>query len=261
MRIDSKFLRIKDDRTKIKSAHGEVKIYRMSEAELIDMRKKMVHSSGLNREEVIRSVAAGESLQSIERRKNMKPNEIYHWVKKWEINGLSKDKAIELMIIENMQAIVNETREIKTNETESNPIQSNETEDKPDEPEPVVKGELTSPVTKSAVKIPSKIAKALEVARYNQYGDNEILIITAQSAWKTVTTIEELHNLNGYNDLMRLSQALSNGYEIEKTKEEILEEAYQSNYWVPDHMNRMQAFREGIRFTLRTLGIEYAWSN
>lgn len=261
MRIDSKLMKSTDDRTKIRSAHGEVKIYRMSEAELINMRKKMVHSSGLNREEVIRSVASGETLLQIERRKGMKPNEIYHWVKKWEISGITKDKALELMIMENMQAIASDAIQSKTDQNESNQIKSNKTEDKPAEEAPVVQDEVANTFNKPVIKIPSKIAKALEVARYNQYGDNEILIITAQSAWKTVTTIEDLHHLNGYNDLMRLSSALANGYEIEKTKEEMLEDAYKSNYFVADHMNRLQAFREGIRFTLRTLGIEYSWMN
>lgn len=266
MRIDTKLAKTVDDRPKIKSMHGEVKTYRMSEAELIQMRKKTVHPSGLTREEVIRSVAAGESLLQIEKRKGMKQSEIYHWVKKWGIHGIYKDTAIELMIIENMTEIVKES---KNTEDKPMPVETvkNEIVDKKADAESEIVAhknqeeliESAQQIKKSVAKLPMKIANGLELARHNGYGDNEILIITAQSAWQTMTADKVIHQLNGYADLMSLSIALRDGYEVQKTTEEILEEAFNLDYLVCDWMNRKQAFREGMKFTLKTLGYSFDW--
>lgn len=238
-----------NNRPKVKSAHGDVVSYRLSEKELIAMRNKTIHNNGLTRESLIRAISSGETLHQVEKRKKMKPNEIYLWAKKWGLQGINKTTAIELMMNENMEAI---EEEVKASVPDPQPVVI---------PAVVVeeKKEEVEPLKKTKYKLPLKIANALEKAIHNDFGLNEIVIISAQSAWASMTAEKEIHALNGYSDLVNLMKAAEHGYEIERTLEETLEEAYNKNYIVPDHMPRKDAFKYGMRFTLQALGMNYEW--
>lgn len=80
-----------------KSMHSEVKTSYLNEDQMQELRNKMCHKNGLSREETLKAIASGEKLAALERRKGLKPNEIYYWMKKWNITGVSQMQAIELL--------------------------------------------------------------------------------------------------------------------------------------------------------------------
>lgn len=80
-----------------KTGAGPVESYQLPEDQLQQLRNKMIHKSGLTRDELINLVGSGFTLSQIERKKNMKPNEIYHWVKKWDLQGIGQKEAKRIM--------------------------------------------------------------------------------------------------------------------------------------------------------------------
>lgn len=77
------------------SGCGPVVAYYLSEEELKRMREKEGPACGLTKRDLLEAVAAGETLSSIERAWGMKYNTIHNWVKKWDLKGITPDKARE----------------------------------------------------------------------------------------------------------------------------------------------------------------------
>jgi hypothetical protein len=50
-----------------------------------------------DKHEFLKLVAAGSSIAAAERDMGLKPNAVYHWLKKWGLTGINPDKARELL--------------------------------------------------------------------------------------------------------------------------------------------------------------------
>ncbi|MFB6364271.1 hypothetical protein ACFCP7_09430 [Paenibacillus elgii] len=74
------------------AGHGPVVSYKLSPEEL-----EKLNNNGLTKQALLEAVAAGETLSSIEKAYGLKYNAIYNLVKKWELKGISPEKARELL--------------------------------------------------------------------------------------------------------------------------------------------------------------------
>ncbi|MFB0840983.1 hypothetical protein [Paenibacillus oleatilyticus] len=75
------------------TGHGPVVSYKLSPEEL----ERMTYN-GLTKQALLEAVAAGETLSSIEKAYGLKYNAIYNLVKKWELKGITPERARELLV-------------------------------------------------------------------------------------------------------------------------------------------------------------------
>ncbi|MEK3722286.1 hypothetical protein [Paenibacillus sp. FSL H8-0034] len=68
------------------------------------MNEKNGPACGLTKNDLIKAVAAGETLSSIERAWGMKYNTVHVWVKKWELTGINAEKA--RMLLEQLDSAI-----------------------------------------------------------------------------------------------------------------------------------------------------------
>lgn len=68
-----------------------------------DMARKLKDgpACGLTKKAFLEAIAKGETMSSIEKAWGMKYNTIHDWVKRWELKGITADKARELLAAEN----------------------------------------------------------------------------------------------------------------------------------------------------------------
>lgn len=104
------------------------------------------------------------------------------------------------------------------------------------------------------IKLPREITEAIEDLRVEGYTDTQI-VYDVESGKGNRTLNDYFFDVGTPDDLM---QALVNGYEVEKTPEEMVREFYESlntsEVWEPKK-------RDGVEQTLNILGIKIGGIN
>lgn len=106
------------DRERASSGSGPVTTYQMTPEELEEYRARTGYkgkpvqeieqkktrgeetvskSKSPDKQEFLKLIAAGSSIAAAEREMGLKPNAVYHWLKKWGLTGINPDKARELL--------------------------------------------------------------------------------------------------------------------------------------------------------------------
>lgn len=204
---------------------SEVTTYQLSEKEIENVRKKMVHKSGLDRQMCIRRVASGESLSQIERAVGMRKNEIFHWTRKWNLVGINQKSAGEMLT-----------------GSEPSSFEFNVKE------EPVK--QKKNDAEKEKVGISKALAVAIETAR-TCINDKTILKIAAHGVFDPDKEDPLLKPIYDQENLLELAAALLNGYFVIDPIELELKIAYES---APSNLHQ-----DGMERVLKILGKHYSW--
>lgn len=77
---------------KSSSGSGPVITYKLSDEELKAL-GKLTPDCGLTKAELLKELAEGQSIASIERSRGMKTNTLYYWVDKWGLSGVTQKQA------------------------------------------------------------------------------------------------------------------------------------------------------------------------
>lgn len=85
------------DVEKQSTGSGPVITYKLSEEELNKLREKDGPGNGLTRAVFLEGIASGETISSIERAYGMKNQTLTYWVGKWNLRGITPDRARELL--------------------------------------------------------------------------------------------------------------------------------------------------------------------
>lgn len=252
---------LRAERKREKTELQPVETYKLDDQQLREIRFKMIHQkSGLSREELIRRVANGETLLQIEKKTGMKQNEIYAWAKKWELSGINRNKANEML---GKRITIEEAQALKSDK----PIEQPGEEIKQDCAEQSIEQERLSekeqpspqPASLETVGISKDLAKAITSAR-NVYDDNEILRGALTGLFDPVNGGAEIYEpLNNVQDMMILAKALLTGFHIIKTPEDLVRDAYNDIKWPVYEMSNDAAYRLGIKHALVTMGHDFKW--
>lgn len=236
---------------------GPVVTYQMSEEELRNMRKKLVHKSGLDRIGCLRQLAMGNKPRQIAKTYEMADNEIYVWLKKWELAGLSHEQLkilyeeellnrSALRVMDKTAEAIKEKMEKQVDEI----IQSAPTE------------QVNTTHGLPTVEIPIKIHKTISQLRELGYNNCQIVHYTASHKWDlelapdVFNLVEPIYQVS---DLITLVNALQFGYEVIYLPEDKLHQLYQSNEWDRPSMGMREAYRLGIKTACETLGHDFGW--
>jgi hypothetical protein len=231
------------DKNREGSPPGKVITYQISQEELIEMAKKLVHRSGLDRMTCLRRVAGGESLSQIEKSVGMKHNEIYTWAKKWEITGVTKKKAIDILA----------GRETDTPETDPPAEHKRETEEIKES------DKVAGPM---AEELPRSVCEAIELARKLKFSDKEIFHHAVKQVFNQFVSIDDFEKLKElyFVHFFKLSNALQFGYVAIDTPEDKIKKMYSAPAWpIYEITDQFEAYKLGIKHTIQALDLEYAW--
>ena len=252
---------LKAERKRVKSEQQPVETYKLDDQQLREIRFKMIHQkSGLSREELIRRVANGETLAQIEKKTGMKQNEIYAWAKKWDLSGINRNKANDML---GKRITVEEAQTLKTDKPSDPPgeevkqeiVEQSVEQEKPSEQQ----YETQQALKVETVGVSKDLAKAITSAR-NVYDDNEILRGVMTGLFDPVNGGAEIYEpLNNVQDMMILAKALLSGFHIIKTPEDLVRDAYHDIKWPVYEMSNDAAYRLGIKHALVTMGHDFKW--
>lgn len=187
--------------SKEKSSVGtsEMKVYQLDDDQIKTARYAAVHKNGLSRLETIKAIASGEKLAALERRKGMKPNEIYYWLKKWDLTGVDAKQAEEILNEKNAVVVENELE---------------------------IKSATVEPTFKKIV-LPKAVCKALNEFQ-SEYDPAEIIRVYFEESLFD-PYLEAIRSVSA-NLLLK---ALVLGYEEEIAPEEWLKDIYESGITNP----------------------------
>lgn len=204
---------------------SELKVYKLDEDEIKKSRYASVHKNGLGRDETLNAIASGEKLAALERRKGLKPNEIYYWLKKWDLTGVTANEAL-IMLSGNKETSIKE------------PVK-----------------EIVIPASNyDRVQLPKEVCLALDELR-ESLSNAEIIryIFLAHPDQAIRTLCEYLEKVD--SDL--IIKALVLGYEPELTAEERIKALFKNPPIANTSLHEI--YQYAIRDTLRIHGISYDW--
>lgn len=80
-----------------RKAESSMVVHKMSPEELEDYRARTGNKVEPDKTAFLKSIAEGNSIAATEKAMGLRPNTIYHWLKKWGLTGIKQDRARELL--------------------------------------------------------------------------------------------------------------------------------------------------------------------